>query len=323
MNLKHISFLFAFITAFHISAETVDWDKIEYWSGSGTNKAALIIQFQTPEGQTNPGTIIWGYRWDSRETPTGEDMIRAIAAGSRDLLVLTQFTGGLGSTIGGLGFAKNADELADNLHFDFEHAASDARISFGYFTPNTGMSQTSAPGNSTMDLVAEALEKAKVTHIIDHPLNQSEFGYPAYDYDWWQLNSNYGTDSGMLYWNAGWYRCYWSYWIGEADLGTMSYSGLGMSSVTLNDGDVHGWKNITIDEDDMNSDFFGYLDANSNWRSLNYKHTVPTSSVIETETDSDLPAELYRIDGTKVNGDPVPGLYIRKQGNKVSKIFIK
>ncbi len=46
---------------------------IDYWVGSGSNQAALIIDFATPDG---PSSYAWGYRWDG--AATGEDLFNAI-----------------------------------------------------------------------------------------------------------------------------------------------------------------------------------------------------------------------------------------------------
>ena len=57
------------------TAEAVfTFDNIEYWAGSGSNKSAMIIDWN--DG-INPVSLAWGYRWDG--TATGEDMLTAIA----------------------------------------------------------------------------------------------------------------------------------------------------------------------------------------------------------------------------------------------------
>ena len=52
-------------------------DDIKFWSGSGTNRAALLIQWN--DGGT-PSSLVWGFRWNG--TATGIDMIRAVAGSS-------------------------------------------------------------------------------------------------------------------------------------------------------------------------------------------------------------------------------------------------
>jgi hypothetical protein len=47
---------------------------IQYWVGSGSNQAALVIDWN--DGQTTT-SYVWGYRWTG--SATGEDMLKAIA----------------------------------------------------------------------------------------------------------------------------------------------------------------------------------------------------------------------------------------------------
>ncbi|MCM1021856.1 MAG: hypothetical protein NC343_06370 [Muribaculum sp.] len=304
-----------------VRSEVLDWNKIEYWCGEGSNKAALVVQLHTAKGMPNPGTLVWGFRWNEGETFTGEDLVRAIATHSNDIVILTQFTGPMGRTLNGVGFAKDCDMLLDNIMYDFENAASDPKITFGFYEPTVSMGQTVAPGAEAINLVADAIAGARTNHIIDHPLNQHEYGYPAYDYDWWQLS----VQSPNMFWNAGWYKGYWSYWCGGEDLNDMSYSGLGMSSVVVSDGDVQGWKYVVVNEDDMNNDFDAYIQSNASWLPINYKHELPQASAIdEISTEESLPeVEYYRLDGTRVNGNPTSGLYIVKQDAKTTKQYIR
>lgn len=320
--IKHILPALALYTsALCCNAEVIDWEKIEFWSGEGNNKAALVVQFLNTKDSPAPGSVIWGYRWTDGEEPTGEDLLRTVAKESNDLVVMTQFTGSMGSTLNGLGYAASIETLLDNLEYDFDGATQDAKISFGFFEPNTSMQQTSAPGSDAVNLVFEAIDAARETHIIEHPLNQHSYGYPAYDYDWWQL----AEKPSQTFWNAGWYKGYWSFWSGGADMADLSYSGLGMSSVYLVDGDVHGWKYMIINEDDMNQDFHQYLDDNSSWLPLNYKHSFTTSDIDILECDSPCGSEVeyYRIDGLRVTTPMRPGMYIRRTPTRISKIIIK
>ncbi len=299
--------------------EKIDWSKIEHWTGDGDKKAALVIQFDTDDDTPNPGSLVWGFRWSGPDAVSGEDFIHSIAAASNDLIVLTQFTGNMGSTLDGIGFVKDVDSFLDNLEYDFEGANTDSRISFGFFSPSTYMGQTSAPGSQTPDLILEAIEGARETHVIHHPLDMLTFGYPAYDYDWWKFNGN----PADAYWNSGWYNGYWSYWVGGYDLETLSYSGLGMSSVSITDGDVQGWKYINFSKDDSG---FGYDDPdNSTWLPLNYSHVFNMSSgtpQIQYPAPDDEPA-YFHPDGRRAFHPLVPGLYIKKFGNKTQKIIIK
>ncbi|MBD5205999.1 MAG: hypothetical protein HDS71_04640 [Bacteroidales bacterium] len=304
-------------------AETIDWEKIKFWSGEGEHKAALVIQFK-PDTQPNPGALVWGYRWRDGENPTGEDMARAVAGGSDDLTLFTQFTGEMGNTVCGFGYAKSREALLNSLVYDYEGALTDNRISFGLETPNTGMNQTDAPGYEAVQMVYEAIDMAKITHIIEHPLNQLQFGYACYDYDWWQPASESETTDS--YWNAGWYDGFWSYWVGEEKMEDLGYSGLGMSSVILSDGDVNGWRYLDIDGNSGASirAELPKTAENQSWLPLNYTHfSTPTEVQNNVFNQGNSVTEYYTLEGHRVSQPTTPGIYIKKEGKKIHKFIIK
>lgn len=305
-------------TASHAYGERVDWSKIEFWSGEGDCKAALVVQFDTPTDSVNPGSLIWGFRWSSSQTVDGEEMIRAIAADAGDLVALIQYTGTMGSTLDGLGFAKDAETLLSHLTYDYDGASSDSRISFGFDAPQTFMGQTEAPGVNALDQILEAIDAATETHVIEHPLNQREYGYPAYDYDWWKLVGS----PANVFWNSGWYDGYWSFWTGDTELNSLAYSGMGMTSVDVEDGDVHGWKYINFKKQD--SADYGTTDE-SEWLALNYNHLVgKTSGVRVDEIMTDMAGPVYyRPDGIRAYAPLKSGLYIKVQNNKSTKVIVK
>lgn len=57
-----------------------DFSDILFWTGSGTNEAALVLQFPTAveSGTATPTSIAWGYRWDD-PTASAADMVFALA----------------------------------------------------------------------------------------------------------------------------------------------------------------------------------------------------------------------------------------------------
>lgn len=296
-----------------VMAETLDFDRITHWAGEGPNRAALVVSFAPETGQADPGTPVWGFRWADGETPTGADMLRAIAGASSDLVVLTQFTGDMGNTVCGIGYAPDIKNLIGNLHYDFDGAGADSRNKFGFDSPNTGMGQTSAPGGDAVYMIADAISAAEEAHVIEHPLDAGTYGYPSYDYDWWTLDRAACSGPARCYWNAGWYDGYWSYWLGDADLGNFGYSGLGMSSVVLCDGDVHGWKY---------NDFAG--GSSDEWSALNYSHSENGTTGIGAVETADAAPVWYRIDGTALAERPShPGIYVVRRGMEVSKVIIR
>jgi len=56
------------------SSTPITFDSIKFWAGSGSNRAAMVIQWNDAG---TPTSLLWGYRWDG--VATGIDMVQAIA----------------------------------------------------------------------------------------------------------------------------------------------------------------------------------------------------------------------------------------------------
>ncbi len=83
------------------SACAVAFDDIQFWAGSGTNRAGIVIDWT--DGKTSQ-SILWGYRWNG--PTTGLDMLQTVvAADSRLFAHLGQF--GWGTAIFGIGYDLN------------------------------------------------------------------------------------------------------------------------------------------------------------------------------------------------------------------------
>ena len=298
------------------NAFVIDWDKIEHWAGEGPNKAALVVQFDDGGEEK---AYVWGYRWtEDNGQPSGEDMFRAIAAGCSDLYLFTQFTGWMGNTVCGIGYSPD-NSIANNIEYDFESAMEDPCISFNWFSANELLGQTSTPGWDTPELCEDAIEEAKATNILEHPIDARRYGYACYDYDHWHKT---GNDKSMR-WHAGWYKGYWSYWVGGTDSESLSYSGLGYTSRKLTDGTVDAWKYTYLDGPVGSGDVDGYTGASTPWHEADYTHfNAAALNTLEDGESSDK-QRLYRLDGTIVpEGSVVPhGIYILVNGNKVKKIL--
>ncbi|MDE7412699.1 MAG: T9SS type A sorting domain-containing protein [Muribaculaceae bacterium] len=305
----------------------IDFSKIRHWSGKGDREAALVVQFLDDYERK---AYVWGFRWQEGEEPTGEEMIRKIAAESTDICALVQLTGVYGSTLDGIGYSAR-NSILDHISYDFEGAADDPYIMFDFFSPNLMMGQHTAPGDEAQQMCNDAIAKAKTTNIIEHPLNYTEFGYPAYDYDWWQADET----SSEMRWNAGWYSGYWSYWLGNKgmDSSEYSYSGLGMTSVKLKDGDVNAWKFMPLDGPVNPDDFIdGTSGATIPWAEVvDYDHFEASSSeAIFIEDHAPEEVEIYDIQGRYVGKyhageryDLPSGIYVAKRGTKAVKFFKK
>lgn len=234
---KKLMFLLAALvsTSFSSKGAPVHFEDIQYWAGEGENKAALLIQLN--DG-VHDCAYAWGYRWNG--TATGEDMLRAIARQSSILVPLIQYTGSMGSTLNGIGIGPSGRGICDVIYYDFAGAVNGS--AFDFYNPNSSMGQFDAPGDAAEQMCQEAIERARETGVIEHPINARRYGYPSYDYDFWKMHEEYAGDP-QYGWQAGWYEGYWSYWVGSdgADTEDLSYSGLGMSSRQLKDGDVDLW----------------------------------------------------------------------------------
>ncbi|MFG6392280.1 MAG: hypothetical protein K1V76_08250 [Candidatus Amulumruptor sp.] len=324
-----------------VCAEVLDFSKIVHWTGEGDQEAALIVQFDEPEA-TDPGAIVWGYRWHSGEDRTSDEMMREIACDASDLVIFVQYTGGMGYTLDGIGYSPDINATLDGIWFDYDSAVEDGNISFGYIFPNTGMGQTSAPGGAARDLSYDAIAEAADTHVIKHPLNQREYGYPAYDYDHWKLDrSRIGVPSvaERSYWRAGWYWGYWSFWIGDrgADIDDLSYSGMGMSSVKIYDGQISGWKYQPLGGTPIvpGEEPDGTTGASTRWGKIAYNHEFIASEAQDTYSDATSVgnADVYTLGGVKVGTIAAdtdlhslrlaPGVYVIRRGNKASKLLIR
>lgn len=202
------------------------FDNIRFWVGSGSKKAALVIEWH--DGKS-PDALVWGYRWDGEAN--GHDMIVAIAKADPRLVLLTQHTGWMGYTIGGVGYS----EQTLNITYDLESARTDPKNAFEFESPITNplLGQTGFPSAPAAD-VANAIREGVGSGVIYHPFNAQRYGYPSYDYDHWLCNTG-------GHWKAGWYKGYWSYFIKDSQTGTFSYSGLGSTSRQLTDGSWDAW----------------------------------------------------------------------------------
>ncbi|MFR9166393.1 MAG: DUF5074 domain-containing protein [Dysgonomonas sp.] len=82
------------------------FDDIKFWVGEGSNKAALVIQWNDGKpGEDAADALVWGYKWDGETT--GYKMITDIAKFDPRFYILVNPDNSYGSTIGGIGFDYN------------------------------------------------------------------------------------------------------------------------------------------------------------------------------------------------------------------------
>ena len=184
------------------------FDMIESWTGEGSNRAALVIQWNDPKEDC---ALVFGYRWDG--LATGADMIRAVVADNPQLYGLIQYTNVSsptdplgGYTINGFGWDRDGDG---------EIALKDTKDNQIYTSENG---------------------------LFIHPrgYDPDKGGSSDYDYDDWKAMDE--ND----FWGAGWYLSYWSYWVKGSQDSSFGYSGWGASGRVLEDGCWDGW-NFSLD----------------------------------------------------------------------------
>ncbi len=83
------------------------FDDIDTWVGSGSNQAALVIDWN--DGQSEL-VKVWGFRWDG--DAYGTDMIQAACQADSELYAMGSVSS-YGLTIGGLGYDKDGDGVFD------------------------------------------------------------------------------------------------------------------------------------------------------------------------------------------------------------------
>ncbi|MFZ0829201.1 MAG: hypothetical protein WAO02_17450 [Verrucomicrobiia bacterium] len=109
--MKKIGLWLALVSLFVASkSPAVALKDIQFWVGSGTNRAALVVQWSAPESfgyTTVPAPIadqslVWGYRFNG--TATGIQMFNAIVTADPRLYAVEVFYPSFGISVYGIGF---------------------------------------------------------------------------------------------------------------------------------------------------------------------------------------------------------------------------
>ena len=109
--MKKVRFALALAGLFLIAkSPAVSFEDIQFWIGSGTNRAALVVEWSAPEssfGSTVPAPIadkslVWGYRFNGPATAT--KMFNAIVAADPRLYAVGTIDPTYGLYIYGIGF---------------------------------------------------------------------------------------------------------------------------------------------------------------------------------------------------------------------------
>ena len=127
------------------------FDDIDYWVGSGSNEAALVLDWNGPDG-SDPVSLAWGFRWDG--DATGQDMLTAVI--NADANLYGRFASfGFGDAIIGLGYDVDGDGFAISDGTDF------GLTGLAYTGTNDGATATD-PG----DLYAEGWETGFWSYVL-------------------------------------------------------------------------------------------------------------------------------------------------------------
>src|ERR1700679_1327067 len=98
------------------SVHAITTNDIQLWTGSATNRAALVIEWNSPQvfnNTTVPApiankTMVWGYQFNG--TATGTQMLDAILASDHRLYAIIDTT--YGTYVEGLGYNLNGNGLS-------------------------------------------------------------------------------------------------------------------------------------------------------------------------------------------------------------------
>lgn len=119
-------------------AGSLGFSDIQYWVGTGSNQAALVIDWNDGLGLES---MVWGYRWDGEAT--GQDMFFAVAEADNHLYAKVSSVNGkdingndIGVSLYGIGYDLNNDgrfSINDSSVFDAQGITTGAVEE--YFTP--------------------------------------------------------------------------------------------------------------------------------------------------------------------------------------------
>ncbi len=194
--MKKVSLLPAIAGLFAaVSAHAISLDDIQLWTGSGTNRAALVVEWSTPESAAFSSvaapvadkTMVWGYRFNG--TSTGTQMLQAIVKADPKLYVAASVS--FGTFVEGIGYNLNGNGvtgITDGTNTDV--------ITNGYLT------------SVTVDVDAAA------------PLNPGDLYWSGYNGPNWEVWNELGDAGGFLASPSRGTNAYWT-----ADDPTMPYSG--------------------------------------------------------------------------------------------------
>ncbi|MBN1855194.1 MAG: hypothetical protein JW829_20855 [Pirellulales bacterium] len=109
--------IWCYVTCSVHAGPVASFADIEFWAGSGSNEAALVVDWV--ENSSSDESLAWGYRWDGNAY--GEDILMAIVEADPRLFIKIQGWGGdLGIAVYGIGYDDGDGDFAldDGTSFD-------------------------------------------------------------------------------------------------------------------------------------------------------------------------------------------------------------
>jgi hypothetical protein len=191
-------------------------DEPQLLLNEGIDSAYLIIKWT--DGKAIDSVFVWGYRWNpvrygANYPHHGIDMLRTVVNNDKRLSLLLQYSGVSGHSVGGLGLNMNNNGASCSrvpLDFDIAGAQQEGNVDFVYFGDTAcivGKGQVDRPLNANNDVNAAKYDYTRLGVIV-HPFG-AQFGYPAYDFDYWELDS---YTPNVQHWQAGWVKNgFWGY----------------------------------------------------------------------------------------------------------------
>jgi hypothetical protein len=150
------------------------FDEIEFWTGSGPNRSALVLQWN--DGGT-PTSLAWGYRWSGNATGIG--MLKAIAG------MTTVTPPGDPTTILGTSTGSDSRMTLTMERYGF----GDSLFSIGFNDGNQNRTRADW-----------------ATGYWAYSVFGGNFSYPTYDANWNYLaDSNYLQSGSFNYSSVSWF----------------------------------------------------------------------------------------------------------------------
>lgn len=251
-------------------------EDIKFWTGSGEQRAALLIEWKSPEVLNNTEvrppattqTLAWGYRWEGEATAA--DLFNSIVAADPRLFAVLSEDSGFGSMVLGLGYDLNANQV-----YGIQTAAD--TWAYSPLAALTDVHRGVIIGSSNVADAAQSLDPAD--------LYWGGFYGPGWDI-WCEAGSGGAFDQmpdtgPSPYWTPDDPLMPWS-----GTHGQWSYASLGLSGTAISDG---SWIALTVAAgglDYMNPEDPGTI-------AYNWHKAAPTSRVVAAETvSSPYPLEL-------------------------------